>query len=146
MSETNDGMIYSELYELIELLDGNDRSKIPDDIIKNIEDNRDKKYTQKYISYDTINENEVNEKTITLFTKLFLDYIATESEKNEIYEILGENDKKISEKYSIDNVFEKRKAKNVGEEITTSTALVEVKESKLKMIWNKILAFFKKEK
>lgn len=146
MSETNDGMIYSELYELIELLDGNDRSKIPDDIIKNIEDNRDKKYTKKYISYDTINENEVNEKTITLFTKLFLDYIATESEKNEIYEILGENDKKISEKYSIDNVFEKRKAKNVGEEITTSTALVEVKESKLKMIWNKILAFFKKEK
>ena len=49
MSETNDGMIYSELYELIELLDGNDRSKIPDDIIKNIEDNRDKKYTKKYI-------------------------------------------------------------------------------------------------
>lgn len=146
MSETNDGMIYSELYELIELLDGNDRSKIPDDIIKNIEDNRDKKYTKKYISYDTINENEVNEKTITLFTKLFLDYIATESEKKEIYEILDENDKKISEKYSIDNVFEKRKAKNVGEEITTSTALVEVKESKLKMIWNKILAFFKKEK
>lgn len=146
MSETNDGMIYSELYELIELLNENDRNKIPNEIIKNIEDNRDKKYTKKYISYDTINENEVNEKTITLFTKLFLDYIATESEKNEIYEILGENDKKISEKYSIDNVFEKRKAKNVGEEITTSTALVEVKESKLKMIWNKILAFFKKEK
>ena len=86
MSETNDGMIYSELYELIELLDGNDRSKIPDDIIKNIEDNRDKKYTKKYISYDTINENDVNEKTITLFTKLFLDYIATETEKNEIYD------------------------------------------------------------
>lgn len=146
MSETNDGMIYSELYELIELLNENDRNKIPNEIIKNIEDNRDKKYTKKYISYDTINENEVNEKTITLFTKLFLDYIATESEKNEIYEILGENDKKISEKYSIDNVFEKRKAKNVGEEITTSTALVEVKESKIKMIWNKILAFFKKEK
>lgn len=146
MSETNDGMIYSELYELIELLDENDRSKIPNEIIKKIEESRDTKYKEKYISYDTINENEVNEKTITLFTKLFLDYIATESEKNEIYEILGENDKKISEKYSIDNVFEKRKAKNVDEEITTSIALVEVKESKLKMIWNKILAFFKKEK
>lgn len=146
MSETNDGMIYSELYELIELLDGNDRSKIPDDIIKNIEDNRDKKYTKKYISYDTINENDVNEKTITLFTKLFLDYIATETEKNEIYEILNENDKKISEKYSIENVFKKRKERNTSEEIVTSTALVEVKESKLKMIWNKILAFFKKDK
>lgn len=142
MSETNDGMIYSELYELIELLDGNDRSKIPDDIIKNIEDNRDKKYTKKYISYDTINENDVNEKTITLFTKLFLDYIATETEKNEIYEILNENDKKISEKYSIENVFKKRKERNTSEEIVTSTALVEVKESKLRMIWNKILAFF----
>ncbi len=146
MSETNDGMIYSELYELIELLDGNDRSKIPDDIIKNIEDNRDKKYTKKYISYDTINENDVNEKTITLFTKLFLDYIATETEKNEIYEILNENDKKISEKYSIENVFKKRKERNTSEEIVTSTALVEVKESKLRMIWNKILAFFKKDK
>ena len=146
MSETNDGMIYSELYELIELLDGNDRSKIPDDIIKNIEDNRDKKYTKKYISYDTINENDVNEKTITLFTKLFLDYISTETEKNEIYEILNENDKKISEKYSIENVFKKRKERNTSEEIVTSTALVEVKESKLRMIWNKILAFFKKDK
>lgn len=146
MSETNDGMIYSELYELIELLNENDRNKIPNEIIKNIEDNRDKEYTKKYISYDTINENEVNEKTIALFTKLFLDYIATESEKNEIYEILGENDKKISEKYSIDNVFKKRKDKNIKEEVETSTALVEVKESKLKMIWNKILAFFKKEK
>lgn len=146
MSETNEGMIYSELYELIELLDGNDRSKIPDDIIKNIEDNRDKKYTKKYISYDTINENDVNEKTITLFTKLFLDYIATETEKNEIYEILNENDKKISEKYSIENVFKKRKERNTSEEIVTSTALVEVKESKLRMIWNKILAFFKKDK
>ena len=40
MSETNDGMIYSELYELIELLNENDRNKIPNEIIKNIEDNR----------------------------------------------------------------------------------------------------------
>lgn len=146
MSETNDGMIYSELYELIELLDENDRSKIPNEIIKKIEESRDTKYKEKYISYDTINENDVSEKTITLFTKLFLDYIATETEKNEIYEILNENDKKISEKYSIENVFKKRKERNTSEEIVTSTALVEVKESKLKMIWNKILAFFKKEK
>lgn len=146
MNETNDGMIYSELYELITLLDEEEKNKIPQDIIKSIEDNRDLKYNKKYTSYDTIDENDVNEKTITLFTKIFLDYIATESEKKEIYDILDENAKKISEQYSIEKIFEERKKKNISEDVTTSTALIEVKESKLKMIWKKILAFFKREK
>lgn len=146
MNETNDGMIYSELYELITLLDEEEKNKIPQDIIKSIEDNRDLNYHKKYTSYDTIDENDVNEKTITLFTKIFLDYIATESEKKEIYDILDENAKKISEQYSIEKIFEERKKRNISEDTTTSTALIEVKESKLKMIWKKILAFFKREK
>ena len=81
---------------------------------------------------------------------LMLNYIANEQEKNEINNILAENEKKyeeeLKEKYNPDNLFKKKGQIVEDNKINQEyTQLIEYKEQNIfKKILSKIMKLFKK--
>lgn len=76
-----------------------------------------------------------------------MNYLATEEERKEYSEILKNNEEQyqnfVSEKYSIENVFNKRKNSiNISQE--NSQLPIEYKETFFKSILNKIKKLFRK--
>lgn len=79
-----DAKAYSELFEIINLLDESEKNKIPTKIYENIKSQKSKEYINQYNTLDDINENNIEEKTAILLTSLYLDYIANDEEKKRL--------------------------------------------------------------
>ena len=133
---------YSEVNEIINLLDKDDRQKIPLKLRKYFEREREKDY-KKSINLDIpIKEQNLKRETIAIVTMLNLKYICSnEEERAKLRKQYEENEqiyqKKLSEKYNVDNLFKT----NNEEVVEQPKELANVKkEGFLKKISN----FFKK--
>lgn len=138
-----DAKAYSELFEIINLLDESEKNKIPTEIYENIKSQKSKEYINQYNTLDDINENNIEEKTAILLTSLYLDYIANDEEKKEVEDVLKENEKKLSEKYSTENMFKNRNKEENTQKINTMIT-IKKKETVFTKILNKIKSLFKK--
>ena len=138
-----DAKAYSELFEIINLLDESEKNKIPTKIYENIKNQKSKEYINQYNTLDDINENNIEEKTAILLTSLYLDYIANEEEKKEVEDVLKENEKQLSEKYSTENMFKNRNKEENTQKINTMVT-IKKKETVFTKILNKIKSLFKK--
>ncbi len=138
-----DAKAYSELFEIINLLDESEKNKIPTKIYENIKSQKSKEYINQYNTLDDINENNIEEKTAILLTSLYLDYIANEEEKKEVEDVLKENEKQLSEKYSTENMFKNRNKEENTQKINTMVT-IKKKETVFTKILNKIKSLFKK--
>ena len=136
-----DAKAYSELFEIINLLDESEKNKIPTEIYENIKSQKSKEYINQYNTLDDINENNIEEKTAILLTSLYLDYIAND-EKKEVEDVLKENEKKLSEKYSTENMFKNRNKEENTQKINTMIT-IKKKETVFTKILNKIKSLFK---
>lgn len=132
----------TEVYELLRL-DEESVEKIPLNIWKIIEDNRDVEYE---IDIENLDSNTMMTETKDIIIWLYMDYLAPEEEKNVLENMAKlqyeQKQKEKQEQYKI-NVFNSEKQEHV-EEIQKINLPVEYKESIIKKILKFIKKVFKK--
>jgi len=101
---------YSEVYEIITLLDESDRNKIPFRLRNYFKEQRDKEYVKNINLNMPMQEQGFERETLAIFAMLNLNYICDDpEEKQRLKKIYIENERKyqelLKEKYSIDNLF-----------------------------------------
>lgn len=122
---------YSEVYEILQLLDNEFISKLPKNFIEFIENEKDNDYIININPNIPLEEQNLLADTINILAMLKLDYWSTEDEKQELLSILHQNEKEyqaeLNEKYNPDNIFKNRQSIKQEQNIE-ETSLVPIKE------------------
>lgn len=129
-----DKRAYTEAFYIINEMSEELKSKIPNEIIKNIESKMDTNY-EFYID-DDIDDAELLEDTEKILSVLYTDYLATEEERDIIKnkeKMLQERENTEVSDINIKEIFPKK-------QITEEKNLVEVTKNKW---YTNILKFFK---
>lgn len=141
---------YQEVYIILNSIKLECRSKIPKNLMKFIDENRQKEYLKEIDISKDLKDQNLKEKTISILAIIYYYYLTKdEKEKKELYETFCINDQKIEkeikEKYDIEKLFDKRKEKNnVNIENTNEVALTKYKKENIfKSIINKLKKIFK---
>ena len=134
---------YTEVYEIIEQLNEEEYNKIPPQVIKAIEENRNTEYEFELEEDIELKDQELLPETKAILFNLFRDYLSTPEQKEKIIKMQAEerlkNEQKKQEQYNSDLFASKQKVQDIREE---HTELIEYKENILKRIFNKIRQFF----
>ena len=146
-------MAYSEVYEIINLLDKDYKEKVPDKVRTFFKEERLKDYKPEIDTDTPLIDQNLKRETIVLLAILNLNYwCETPEEKQEILDELSQNEKEkqdLLEEYNPDNLFKKKPNDVVENEDTINiqeVSLVEYKKQGLfKRILDKITRFFKKK-
>ena len=156
MEKIDNKKVYSELYEIFNILGKDYTDKIPKKLYRLIDKVRDKDYTPNLLKQDgsfMLDESKIDRKTIALFGIINIKYFVTdEEEKRRLMSIYNENEinyqKELKLKYNADNIFNKKNISNKEnvDSISQSVALATVKENIFTKIINKIRSFFFKKK
>ena len=105
-------MAYSEVYEILNLLDEKYKEKVPDKVRKFFAEERLKDYKPEIDVNTPLIEQNLNRETIVLLAILNLNYWCdTPEEKQEILDELSNNEKEkeeLLEKYNPDNLFKNK--------------------------------------
>lgn len=137
---------FSEVYEILKLLDKEEYKKIPQNVINVIETNRDHDY-----NYHINNEIELCKQPMLTETKailynIFRDYLSTQSQKQKIIEMQNIERAKLEEmkraRYNSKDIFKDRK-ENTNKMYNNDTKIrkeliIEKKESFIKKLIRKI--------
>ena len=130
---------YSEVYAILHLMSWNLLNKIPDKILENIDNKRDK---EQVIEIDSIKDYQFSEEANKLLAVIYKNYFANEEEQKVIEakeKILYQKEQEeLYKKYNPDNLFKNKVSK--VETVENSVAMVEYKES----IFTKIINWFKR--
>ncbi len=128
----------SEIDFILKNTDENLQKKIPQSFWNYIEENKDEEY-QVTIDMNIPLENQnIREDTINLMAIVYRNYFCTLDEKKEYDEILNQNEQKYQEKYSYENLFKSNKVEEQvqKEQQTENVQIIEYKEEN---IFNRIL-------
>lgn len=148
---------YSEaIVEVLDILQYSDDyivGKIPKKLIEFWERNKSTTYKPNLDHSKPINEMNLKDKTKSLITMIYLNYLCDETQKKNTQLILKNNEEKyqkeLREKYNPDNIFNRNQGINKEIEGDTETKeniqMIEYKESIFRKIINKILKFFNKK-
>lgn len=142
MSRYNDA--YTEVYEIIELLDKEEYNKIPSEIIKTIKENRNLEYKFKLDEKIELKEQQLLPETKAILFNMFRDYLSTPEQKEIIIKRQAEERKRIEQMKKIEynsNLFEKKSNINKNEKIE-NIELIKYKENIFKKILRNIRNFF----
>lgn len=118
---------YSEIYELINLMDIEYIDKIPKKLMNFFEENRDKNYHKNINPFQDIKSQNLNKDTLTIFSMINLKYFATEEEKEKLKNFYNENNRKLLEKYSA-NMFKQPEKPQIQEQVQEQTQVAVVEE------------------
>lgn len=142
-----DKKAYTEVFYIINEMSRELRSKIPSEIIKNIENKMDRNY--EFNIEDDIENAELLEDTEKILSVLYTDYLATEEEREVIKnkeKMLKEKQKTNLPKVKINEIFPKNKEIKIEEEKTN--LLTEISKNKwytsFLNIFRKFIEKFKK--
>ncbi len=143
---------YSEVYEIITLLDEGDRNKIPSKLQNYFKEQRDTEYVKNINLNIPIESQGLKRETLAIFAMLNLNYICDDSEeKQRLKKIYVENERKyqelLKEKYSINNLFENQQVKK-SDEVDNSKEkelIVPKKENFIKRFLKFVGNIFKKK-
>lgn len=141
---------YSEIYEILQLLDDEFVDKVPKKFMEFIEKEKDNDYIPNIKPNVSLEEQELLEDTINILAMLKLDYwCENEAEKQELLDILNKNEieyqQELREKYNPDNLF-KNKNKSYYENVKEEKSLViKAKKNFIIMLFEKIKMMFKKQ-
>lgn len=152
--DENSSLAYSEVYEILKLIEDEYVNRIPKKIMDFFEEERDKEYNPIIDVNIPLDEQNLKRETMVLLAILNYNYWCdSEEEKKEIQEELIKNselkeqaEKELAERYNPDNIFKKRKEEK--EPIINSNEnkqLIEYKEQGfIKKLLHKIMSFFRK--
>lgn len=134
---------YSEVYKVLSLMPINVLIKIPDNILKNIEKNRDK---EEIIVIESIEEYKPSDEAGKVISVLYKNYLATDEEKKIIEDkekmLYQKQQEELRKKYNPDNLFASKTSEQ--KVIKNDTEIVESKDSIFKKIKKWIIRTFKK--
>ena len=140
--KTNTKDAYVEVLSIIDLLEENQKNKIPKKIKDFFEDNKNKNYQANIVPDIPLEEQDLLQETIDILAMLKLNYWCTNEEKEELLDLLNENEKKYQEellgKYNPDNLFKKREETKVV--LSEEVSLIEYKKN---ILFDKIKMFVK---
>ncbi len=151
---------YTEVYTILQDLDDEEYNKIPLEVIKAIEENRNLEYDFELDDDLELKEQILLPQTKAILFNLFRDYLATSEQKEKIIKMQNEERAKIELKkkqmYNSEifpnkesKVEEGRQEKNedkIKEKEENSLDLVEYKPSFINKVWGYIQRLFKRFK
>ena len=147
MISINTRQAYSEVYEILNLIDEAQRNKVPKELQEIFKTEKDNNY-KKYIDFNIPLENQnLKRETLVIIALLNLEYwCEDENEKQRLLKIYKENEKEYKE--SMEKKLNFRNTRddynNVDSLIATKEIEVYHKESKFKKFINKFLKFIGK--
>ena len=139
---------YSEIYEILKLIDTKYINNIPIKVKELIINEKDNTFKPNILTNIPLEKQNLQKETFTILTILYLNYwCESELEKQEIINLCSDIDILNREKYSYDNLFKKNKEIPISKIIEEkNNTLVEYKKSILAKIINKIKKIFLKNK
>ena len=152
--EENSSLAYSEVYEILKLIEDEYVNRIPKKIMDFFEEERNKEYKPIIDVNIPLDEQNLKRETMVLLAILNYNYWCdSEEEKKEIQEELIRNserkeqeEKELAERYNPDNIFKNRNEEK--EPITDNNENMQLIEYKkqgfIKKILRKIMSFFRK--
>lgn len=149
----NNTKAYSEVYEIVNMLEKEYLDRIPKNVLDFLDEARDKEYQPIIEINKPLNEQKLQRYTMVLLAILDLNYWCdSEEEKQELLDIFNRNteikikqQKELEIKYNPDNLFKKKQTISEIEE-NEELSMIEYKESNIiKRILDKILNMFKKK-
>ena len=138
---------YAEVYTILQELNEEEYNKIPPEVIKTIEANRNEEYEYELDYELELKDQPMLPETKAILFNLFRDYLATPEQKAKIIRMQNEarqkNELKKQQMYNTD-VFANKPKENQTANNNETMQMVKYKESFFKRILNKIKSFFKK--
>lgn len=138
---------YAEVYTILQELNEEEYNKIPPEVIKTIEANRNEEYEYELDDELDLKDQPMLPETKAILFNLFRDYLATPEQKAKIIRMQNEarqkNELKKQQMYNTD-VFANKPKENQTANNNETMQIVKYKESFFKRILNKIKSFFKK--
>lgn len=140
---------YTEIDNFLDLINYEDRNKIPKQLREMFKKEKDDNYEKKIEINKPISEQNLKEETLGIIALLNLQYWCTdEKEKERLKQIYAKNENKyqeeLREKYNPDNIFKRNNKKQKTRDME-EVSMVEYKESLLKKITNLIKGMFSRE-
>lgn len=141
----NYALACKEVTEILKYISAEYLEKIPQEVLDTLNQKMDKNYEFQYDINKEYEEQNLLVETKAILANIYIDYWATEEQKEKIKEIHNEDRRKVEllkyEKYNPNDLF---KNKNSRQNIEF-TQLVEVREpSLIQKIMNKIKNLFRK--
>lgn len=140
--------IYSEVYQVLNLLGNEYIDKLPSSLVNMVKDKRQVNYIPQYTDDIPLNKQDIKKETMAIIALLYLNYwCENENEKLEVQQILKRNEDKyqteLKEKYNTDNIFKNynkynKDSNKVKCNIETKALMMPYKESIFRRIINKI--------
>ena len=138
---------YAEVYTILQELNEEEYNKIPPEVIKTIEANRNEEYEYELDDELELKDQPMLPETKAILFNLFRDYLATPEQKAKIIRMQNEarqkNELKKQQMYNTD-VFANKPKENLTANNNETMQIVQYKESVFTRILNKIKSFFKK--
>ena len=136
--------IYSEVYQVLNLLGNEYIDKLPNSLLKMLKEKRDINYNPQYIEDIPLNKQNIKKETLAIIALLHLNYwCENEKEKLELKQVLKNNEdmyqQDIRNKYNPENMFIKNKREKIVE---NQVSMIEYKEPLFKKIISKIKSIF----
>lgn len=138
MVKSNNATAYKEVMEIIKYLPEEEYNKIPEEKIKFLKENMDTTYDFTIDPDIDLSKQNISRKANAIIISLFLDYFATEKQKEKIIEILKYNEQQLeqekSNKYNPNNIFKNLEKESIQEKTVIqntkpTVAVVEYKEN-----------------
>ena len=146
MSMLDDMMAYSEIYEILNLMEDEDKERVPQEVRDFFEEQRMKEYKPKIRTDIPLTEQNLRRETVVLLTILVINYWCdSEEEKQSFINELEKNEKvkkELQEKYNPDNLFKNRKKtkEDVVMEQVENVEMIQYKEN----LFTKLKKWFEK--
>ena len=137
-----------EVLEILEYSDDNILEKIPKKLIKFWERNKSKTYKPNLDHNKSIIEMNLKDKTKSILSMIYLNYLCNDAEAKEISSIINHNEEIYQTELIKNHNFQYlEKEQNISNTInkntkSTSITIIENKESIFKKIINRIKRFF----
>ncbi len=136
--------IYSEVYQVLNLLGNEYINKLPNSLLNMLKEKRNINYNPQYIEDIPLNKQNIRKETLAIIALLHLNYWCdNEKEKLELKQILKNNEdryqQELRNKYNPEDIFKKNKQENIVE---NQVSMIEYKEPLFKRFISKIKSIF----
>ena len=132
---------YSEVYQIIQLLDDDLRNKLPDEVVLFFKENRDLEYEPYFNKYEVLENQKVLNETINVLAFLKLKYWCTTDEEKIFLKQLEENDVEQTDDY--ETILKQNYYQKYNREIVQKAQGEEKSLTSKSSLWTKIRSFFK---
>ena len=145
MSMLDNMMAYSEIYEILNLMEDEDKERVPQEVRDFFEEQRMKEYKPKIRTDIPLTEQNLKRETVVLLTILVINYWCdSEEEKQSFIDELEKNEKMKMElqEYNPDNLFKNRRKtkEDVVMEQVENVEMIQYKEN----LFTKLKKWFEK--